>query len=359
MKKDLLIVVGLILMATLGIGAIAVLPFLQGQDEKPKTVPPKTELIAELPKKKEGPKKPAEPVKKSAPRAKPVSTGAQTDQKEKTKEPAAETKQETKKPDPALETKKQEEKKQEIAKAQVKIEPKKVDKLIVLDNIFKINDPDGEFTVETLNRGKEIILLGKVKTLKIAGANEGAILNACEFEAQDIILTGNINGAAKILLGKAQTIHIADVNNGSLIDASASAAHRIVLAGNINSGSSVKLHAPEGTIEINGEINDRAGLDIDAPAGKVLIKGRGASSINSNTKVRILARHVELNGAVNGPQTNIDITLSKDGSLKFERLHGGVHLLYRKAAAADPEPRIEAGSVDANAEFRMLPAEKK
>ncbi len=385
MKRDLSIVGGLIGLAGLAIGLVVAMLYLLGDSDQTTTIPPKTERFAELPKKKEEPKKLAELVKKPMPKP-PANADRPTDRNDKkVNDPRETKKQEEKKSDATSvakmpEEKKQEEKKQEIAKAEVKVEPKaepkvepkaepKVEpkddaktppvKLVVLGNLFRINDPDGEFNVEVLNRGKEITLLGKVKTLKIAGANENSILDASRLEAQEVIFVGNINSGARITLGKAHTVKIADVNNGSLIDASEAHARAIILAGSINSGSTVKLHAPQGTIEFAGELNDRSQLEIDAPAGKVLFRGRDASSINSSAKVRIIAKDVELRSAVNGPQTQLDITLTKDGSLKVERLHGGVRLLYRKADASDPQPRIDRGDVDPQAEFRELPPERK
>lgn len=275
MKKDLLVVGSLLVVAALGIGGVFWWQTMQPEDDGSKTIKPKTEPIAMLVKKAE-PRKPAAPAKKETGKPPPVI-------QEKKPAPVA------KKIEPAPPAK----------KIEVKIEPKKEEKkrpttkLIVLDNLMKINDPDGEFTAATVNGGQTIILIGIVKTLKIAAVNERSVLDATGLEAQEIILIGTING-----------------------------------------GSTVKLHAPGGSVVFLGEINDRANVDV-------------------------LAKDVDLRGAVNGTQTQLKIMLTKDGSLKFRRLNGGVSLHYQKADASDPEPRIDAGEIDARAELRKLPAGRK
>src|SRR5262249_53375648 len=151
----------------------------------------------------------------------------------------------------------------------VKAAPKKVDppatRLIVLDNLTKINDPDGEFVQPTINGGKTIVLLGVVKTLKIAGLNEKSTLDATRLEAEEIIFTGHINGGSKALLGKSQRLTVRDINDRSTLDASSLGAKLIDVDGAINGISSIKLHAPGGMVEFRGELNDRAQIEVAAP----------------------------------------------------------------------------------------------
>ena len=162
-----------------------------------------------------------------------------------------------------------------------------------------------------------------------------------------------------ILGKKIQKLMIRDVNDKSLLDASACEAREIVLTGAVNSRSTVKLNAPHGSIEFFGEVNDHSQIEINAPGGKVLFKARGDSIINGDSQLTIVARDVELRGAVNGLETQLAVTLTKDGSLKFARLNGEVRLHWRKADASDPMPRIDAGEIGRTAQFRMLPALKK
>ena len=107
-------------------------------------------------------------------------------------------------------------------------------------------------------------------------------------------------------------------------------------------------------VEFRGELNDRAQIEVAAPEGTVVFKGRSDSAINGGAKISVVAKKLELIGAVNGPDTSLDVTLTKDGALKFRRVNGGVRLHYRKGNANDPALRIEAGGIDARADFREM-----
>jgi hypothetical protein len=264
MKKNLRIAGILVMLAGLGIGVIVAIPYFQVEDEKPKTIKPKSEPIAALPK-KELPKKPPtvkiDPVKLT---------------KFEKKTPAI--------PAPVEKKVEPEPKKTETIKPPAKVEPtpkkegnqRPIAKIIQLgDDLVKLNDPDGEYTVKPLSQGKELKLIGTIKTLKIEGLNERSTLDAVDLVAEEIIFMGNINGGSKALLGKTKTLKIRDVNDQSLLDASAAEAAAIQLEGAVNSNSIVKLQAGKGSIEILGEINDRSQIDIVAADGKVLFRSRG------------------------------------------------------------------------------------
>lgn len=351
MKKDLLIVGILIVLVASSLGGVLWWQLMQPEDDGTTTIAPKAGPIAILPK-KETPKKTPEPKQE------PVRVASNP--KKETSPPVKKIEPEPKEAPPPVEPAKKKEdeppKKVEVKvepKIEVKVEPKKPGKakVIAIDNQIQLNDPDGEYTIETINRGRTVIVAGTVKTLKIAGLNEQSTLDARELDAREILFTGDVN-SSKVLLGKAQTLTLRAVNNRSQIDGSLLSAKEIKLTGAINSGSSVKLHAPGGVVEILGDINDQGQIDVAAPEGKVLFLSQGASSINSGARLTVLARDVDLRGAVNGPNTRLEFTFTKDGTLKFQRLNGGVTLHYRSANASDAPPRVEEGAVDARAEFR-------
>lgn len=354
MKKDLLIVGMLVGLAGLAIGVVVVLQAMQPEDERGKTIAPNTDPIAHVHKRDEKKTPPAPTPRKSETRPEEKKT---PDEK-KTASPPQE------KVEIKAETKKEIEPKKEVKiepKAEVKIEPRKDDnkpaaaKVIVLGNDIKLNDPDGEYAIKTINGGERIVVQGKIKTLTIAGLNDKSTLDATLLDAGEIIFTDNLNSGATVLLGTARALKLRDINDQSTLEASTLGAHSIVLTGAVNSGSAVKLHAPNGSVEILGEINDRARIEIAAPGGKV----RFNAAINGEARLAITARDVEFRSAINGAKTQLDITLTKAGSLQFTRLNGGVRLHYRKADAGDPEPRIGAGVVDERADFRHMPPLKK
>lgn len=351
MKKDLLIAVGLVLLAALGIGLIVVLPALQKDDDEIKIAKPKTELIAEVPTKPDPPRPTyAWNAKKRG------ETKSPNEKKQKEKQVVVEPEPEPvikKKPDPKKELDPNKDKEPE-KKPAVVVEPR--EKVIEIDPITQLNDPDGEYTVKPLFRGKQRWVNGTVKTLKISGLSENSMLDASKLIAEEVIFLQDVNHS-KVILGKTRKLTIRDVNDKSEVDASAADASLIILAGAINSRSTIKLHAPKGTVEIMGPVNDHSQLEIAAPDGKVVFKNQG-SAINEG-QVTITAKDVEMRGPIYGSQTLVNVTLTKDGSLKFVRLDGVARFHWHKADASDPEPRIDAGEVGRAAQFRMAPALKK
>lgn len=344
MKRDLLIAGVLVVLAGLGVGVVAILPALQ-KDDAPKTAKPKPEPIALI--KKDPPAPPVKQIK---------------DVRSDTKPPIEAKKQEAtpKKVDAETTPAKKQEapppKKIDPPKVIAKVEPKNEEKkpaavkIIALgDDLIKINDPDGEYTVEKMVKGAELKLLGRVKTLKIVGVNERSTLDAKDLQADEIIFLGNINSSKVILGQEARLLKVRDLNNSAELDASALDVREIIVAGNVNSQSTLKLRSAKGSVEIIGEINDRSTIAIDAPDGKVLFK----NGINSNAKLAITARDMEFVSAINGPQTQLDLTLTRGGSLTLKRVNGGVQIHYRKADPGDPEPRVDAKDVDARAQLRV------
>ena len=64
----------------------------------------------------------------------------------------------------------------------------------MLGNITKLNDPGGECTVKGMHNEDEVILLGKIKSLKLGGAQGKSVLDASELEAQEILFGGDMLG---------------------------------------------------------------------------------------------------------------------------------------------------------------------
>ena len=297
MKRNLLIGAVLIAAAALSVGMMAVLPALQKDDEQPRTVKPRTERIVEMPRPKSIESAPNEPIRvanneKKLPEVKtPIEKKQPEEQKPVVIEP--------------VKTKEPERKKVEPRKVEIKIEPKKDDKnpaakIIAIGDLVKLNDPAGEFTVQSMGGGKKLALIGVIKTLKIEGLREKAHLDASLLVADEIIFLGDLNSGSKAILGKTHKLTLRDVNEQSLVNASAADARTIRVAGSLNSRSTIKLHAPQGTIEVLGQANENSQLEIDAPDGKVVFKNAGAA-INACSKVKIDAPkgHVEFAGQIN------------------------------------------------------------
>jgi hypothetical protein len=354
MKKDLLAVAALVVIAMLGAGVFVWWQVGQADDRELKVVKPKSEPIALLPK-KEPPKKvvdapPKEPVR--VPKKKQVEKIEEPAPKKIIEDkPPAKVEPEPKKNDKPPPPEKKVEPKAE-PKVEVNAEPKKQPaKMIAIGNDIKLNDPDGEFVVQSIQKGQTVTLQGTIKRLKIADQFNRSTLDATLLTAEEIVVMGNVNSNAKVLLGKASKLTYRDVNGpGSLLDASMLGAKEIRQTGNLNSGAAVKLHAPGGTVILGGQVNNRVQLTIDAADGKVIAE----SNMNASANVKITAKDVDLRADIHGGMTVLDITLTKDGSLKFKSLGSGVQLHYRKAEMNDPAPRISRGMINARATFREI-----
>src|SRR5262249_23579575 len=145
----------------------------------------------------------------------------------------------------------------------------------------------------------------KVKTLRLVEVNEGAVLDASELLAQEIIV-GSVNGRSRVLLQAATAVTVR-------------------------------------------EINDQSHVTIEAPAGRGSIQG-----INDGCQVSVLAREIDFRRAINGSATQVLATITSGGRLHFAELNNGARLHWKKQQPADPEPMIEQGKIQGRSDFRRL-----
>jgi hypothetical protein len=127
----------------------------------------------------------------------------------------------------------------------------------VRGNVRTIENPGGEYALESLNSGAQVRLRGKVKTLRIGPLNGESTLDASGLEVRQVILAGEING-----------------------------------------GSTVKLEAPDGSVEFRGAVNGRSKVYVDAPGGKVTFlkapgAGQAGAEISGESKITIRAKDVD------------------------------------------------------------------
>ncbi len=174
----------------------------------------------------------------------------------------------------------------------------------------KLNRAEGTYEIEPLVGEATLKLSGKVKTLKIGAVGNSASLEVSGLEAKEIVFTGNISGRG-----------------------------------------SVKLTAPGSTIRLNGKAEGSATLEINAADGSVtfvepsaLAVGRDGSKIDGGTRIRITAKDVNLRGDIRGG-SRVIVTLTRDGSLKYQEVGGAAVLQYRKADPNDPDPKISIGTI--------------
>jgi hypothetical protein len=185
-------------------------------------------------------------------------------------------------------------------------------------NEVVLNNPEGQYAVEGLDRKSRLTLRGKVKTLKVGMVADGSVLDASGLEAREIVLTDRIDG-----------------------------------------GSTVRLSAPRGRVELHARVDGGSTLEVEAPDGRVsFVVPSGpvspGSRIDGNAQVRITARDVLFAGTISGEKTHVLVTLTRDGSLTYREVAGNSRLHYRRAHRADPAPTERPGRCLGTAEVKYL-----
>ena len=181
----------------------------------------------------------------------------------------------------------------------------------------RIDAPQGEHTIEAVNGTDRFLVSGKVKKLEIAGINGQGALATEKLAAEEVVITGGVNG------------------EGAL-----------------------KLDVPGGSVTFLGVLNGASRVTVNAPGGKVTFGSadksrRGGGDIVGSAHATIIARDVDLRGVVDGG-ARVMVTLTEGGSLRFARVAGGAHVHYRTAKPGDPDPKIERGQVTAGGKFERL-----
>ena len=150
------------------------------------------------------------------------------------------------------------------------------------------------------------------------------------------------SGARVVLTGRVRTLRIGSVHGGGSIDASGLLAEEVVIAGDLNGNAVVALNAPGGKVTIGGYVVGDAKLTVAAPGGEVVLASSGR--VTGRSVVAVTAKRVEAAGAVTG-NARLQATLTAGGSLRLSAVEEGATVSYRKAAATDPPPAVDRGTV--------------
>jgi hypothetical protein len=177
---------------------------------------------------------------------------------------------------------------------------------------MRLDNPDGEST-PMIKPGGNMVLRGRVKVLRVPGLESGAVLDASELEAEEVIVAGKIDG-----------------------------------------GSRLWVKAPNGRVTFLGRIDGRATVDVQAPGGMVTFANpttvaRDGSKIDGGAVAEVTAKVVEFHGRITGDGTRVVATLTAGGRLAFAEIDGLARLEYRKADPDDPDPSVIRGTVRAPA----------
>lgn len=109
---------------------------------------------------------------------------------------------------------------------------------------MRLDNPDGE-SRPVVRPGGHLVLRGKVKTLRVAGLEAGAVLDCTDLEVEDIEVVGKIDGASRLTVRApaGRVTFLGPVDGGSTVEVRAKAvAFRVPIRG-VGTRVSVRLTA--------------------------------------------------------------------------------------------------------------------
>lgn len=183
----------------------------------------------------------------------------------------------------------------------------------VHQRVEKVHQPDSTYTVPRLKAGDHLLLKGRARQLHISGLEGGAILDASEFEAGVVTIESAITG-----------------------------------------GSFLRLNAPESIVTFSALISGKSRVEIAAPGGQVVFHiptDRPRPIIDAGSTVTITARTAHLLGDIDGADTKVLVSLTRNGSLKVNAVRGQAVVEYRDE---DSRSRVTAGFVASTATFNKI-----
>ncbi|MBP3955594.1 hypothetical protein J8F10_09900 [Gemmata sp. G18] len=157
------------------------------------------------------------------------------------------------------------------------------------------------------------------------------------------------SGDRVVLTGKLRALKIGSVNGKGTIDASGLVAEEIVITGDLNGEAIVRLNAPNGKVTIGGYVSGASKLTVIAPGGAVIVLESSGRLTGSATTV-VTAKRLEIGGKMLG-SAKVFATLTAGGLLKVTAADEGATVTYKKAADSDPPIAVEKGTIRGGAKI--------
>ena len=146
-----------------------------------------------------------------------------------------------------------------------------------------------------------------------------------------------------VLTGRVRGLRIGSVNGNGEIDASGLVAEEVVITGDLNGGAVVVLNAPNGKVALGGHIGGAAKLTVTAAGGEVVLLA-AAGRVTGGATATITAKRLDLAGKVRG-QAKLNATLTTGGALNFASVEENATVTYQRGAATDPPLRVQIGAI--------------
>lgn len=150
-----------------------------------------------------------------------------------------------------------------------------------------------------------------------------------------------------VLTGRVRALRIGSVHGKGSIDASGLVAEEITVTGDLNGEAVVLLNAPNGKVTLGGYVAGSAKLTVTAPGGEVVVLA-SSGRLTGGAVTTVTAKRIDVAGKALGG-AKLHATLTTGGSLKLATVDEGATVTYRKAAASDPPLTVEKGVVSGGA----------
>lgn len=185
-----------------------------------------------------------------------------------------------------------------------------------------LDDPHGGFLLTPVNGSDEVKLTGEAPRLVVSDLNGECTLDLEDLQCPLIEFRGDINGVVKIRVKSVE----ADV----------------AFRGSIDGNPHISVAVPGGKVRFFKEVHGSATLSLDVAGGEVSFAGNGAERawIGGGVKIRVNAGTAKFSGGMEAG-ARADVTLDRDGILRFSRLDDDSSIHYRKAEVTDSEPTVD------------------
>jgi hypothetical protein len=184
--------------------------------------------------------------------------------------------------------------------------------------VIRLDRPSADYKLDRLGENNRLKLTGRVKRLMIEGLEEGAALDASELIVQDIYFHGKVDGGA--------TAVVRSAGGAVLFRDEVTGQSRVAVLG---------------------------GTDFVSFASTPTSYKAG-SQIAGGSKVVIAAKAVHFAAPITGPDTLVEVTLDRGGTMRYAMVDRAARLLYRLAVPGGPPPRIHGGDVRGGAESKYV-----
>lgn len=177
-------------------------------------------------------------------------------------------------------------------------------------SLIRLDRPTEIYTMERIGEGNYVKLTGRVQKLVISGVNGGATLNITELDTKYISFNGRIEGNATI-----------------------------------------KVNMPGSTLSFSKAIAGGAKIEANVHDGNIGFSMPGGT-VSGGARLRLTGKSVWFHNRIDGG-SQIEVTVSNSGSLRFLELAEGSKIHYR-GDKPDAEFKISPGRIDESSECKRL-----